>query len=416
MLYGWDVMNPRTRTTGTSALWPYFTNNEVPHYLIASNEPLVEATLHASSQNAVVELSTYNTFSPTCLEFLQICANGCKVAAALLDSESSGLYNTTLCQKLCDEIGYGIAPASGSQNRDHASPYTGVCSSMKTCSGVVLNQSLHAEDVFSETSSYRKRASGSATLISRTTPLLPHWLRRETVHIICILHMKKYAQQSPFLFFNWTPGGLTTYGILPDTAGGDYSYSSMEAQVQLPYGLTQNISLYPKELAGLYPDNANFVQLANVTEPVGDEYLRMRGFQSQNDFTSLLSTAFPDRYLTEPVNAYTSIVSLVLHMRFETQRINSINNATEYVFRDQSVPFFSSTVQAMPYVADTHINFFGAQLISSISFLLLPPVFMAPILYVSISILREQESQMAKMLKLHSISKELQVLQSYSTI
>lgn len=409
MLYGWDVMNPRTRTTGTSALWPYFTNNEVPHYLIASNEPLVEATLHASSQNAVVELSTYNTFSPTCLEFLQICANGCKVAAALLDSESSGLYNTTLCQKLCDEIGYGIAPASGSQNRDHASPYTGVCSSMKTCSGVVLNQSLHAEDVFLRNLQLQKESLRFSYLDlqdhSTTSPLAEERNRAYYMH----LAHEKYAQQSPFLFFNWTPGGLTTYGILPDTAGGDYSYSSMEAQVQLPYGLTQNISLYPKELAGLYPDNANFVQLANVTEPVGDEYLRMRGFQSQNDFTSLLSTAFPDRYLTEPVNAYTSIVSLVLHMRFETQRINSINNATEYVFRDQSVPFFSSTVQAMPYVADTHINFFGAQLISSISFLLLPPVFMAPILYVSISILREQESQMAKMLKLHSISKELQV-------
>ncbi|EFO63713.1 ABC transporter, ATP-binding protein [Giardia lamblia P15] len=412
MLHGWDVMNPRTRSTGITALWPYFTNNEVPHYLVASNEPLVEAMLYASSQNALAELSTYTTFSPTCLEFLQVCANGCGVAAALLDLEASKLYNTTLCQEICDEIGYGTALADGSddsQKREYTSPYTGVCSSMKVRPGVVLDQLLRIEDIFLKNLQLQKTNPIFNYLdLQAQSTTYPLTEERNRAYYIHLAH-EKYAQQSPFLFFNWTPGGLTTYGIFPDTAGGDYSYSSMEAQVHLPYGLAQNMSLYSKKLAGLYPNDTDFMQLANVTEPTGNEYLRMRGFQSQNDFTSLLSTAFPDRYLPEPVNVYTSIVSLVLHTRFENQRTNSINNATEYVLKDQSVPFFSSTVQAMPYVADTSINFFGAQLISSISFLLLPPVFMAPILYVSISILREQESRMANMLKLHSINKEMQV-------
>lgn len=412
MLYGWDVMIPRTRSMGTDALWPYFTNNEVPYYLIASNEPLFETVLQSAPYGTLDELTTYIASSPACLEFLETCTNGCSVAAALLGSASSKPYNATLCQEMCNEIGYGntsITDSNSSQQHGYATTsYVGICSALKVYSGVVLDRSLRLEDLFLENLRLQKESPVLDYVNLQQSILHSSIAGGNRAYYLHLAH-EKYAQQSPFIFFNWTDGSLVTYGILPDTAGGEYSYNSMEAQVRLPYKLSPNLDRYSSEIAGLYPNDSRFMQLANVTEHTGNEYIQMRGYRSQSDFTALLSTALPDRYALEPVNAYTSIVSLILHMRFEQQRAKFIDNSTGYALRAQSMPLFSSSVQAMPYVADTNLNFLGIQIISSISFILLPPVFMAPILYVSISILQEKESRMTNMLKLHTISKELQV-------
>lgn len=413
MLNGWDVMVPRIRSMGSDALWPYFTNNEAPYYLISINEPLFEKTIYTTVQGSHIELTTYPSTSPACLEFLQTCKNGCSIAAALLDNESKELYNTTLCVEMCSEIGYGTVISDDFDDQQDNlyvdNPYIGVCSSLKVYSGVVLDQSLSVEDLFLKNLQLQKKNPIFDYFdLQKQFISYPITEKRNRAYYVHVAY-EKFAKQSPFLFLDWSEDGIMTYGTFPDIAGGSYSYQAMEVQAKLPYKLSEDANLYSSELAGLYPNESRFMQLANVTEHDSNEYLNMRGYQSQNDFTSPLSTAFPDRYLPEPVNVYTWIISLVLHMRFERQRALFANNTTQYASKDQSVPLFSSSVQAMPYVADTKLSFFGVQLISSISFLLLPPVFMAPILYVSVSILQEKESQMTSMLRLHSISAELQM-------
>ncbi|TNJ27106.1 ABC transporter, ATP-binding protein [Giardia muris] len=367
----WDVSVPRSRRVGPGSLQPFVTNNEAPLYVVGLSPRTAE---HIRARRSVYDRYTANTTS--CRMFLATCANGCQMASQLNAS-----YNIALCLELCQEVSQAAQTS--------AQPHNGACIDLDERPSLVLDRSVKRDSMVSTVlSTQKKQKSYSYVDFPNQSP-----------HDVKLLIMEAFAQQLPLAYVDWDGDTLHVHGTVPDILGADSSYTTISAGVLLPDVYSQDPTDYQAVLGSLYPNVTDFLRLANVTLPPESwrssvVHIAPRGFRRAYDYTSQLENLFSDRTQIEAVGPYTEVLALLTSELSDT--------STRIVER----PLVR--VQAYPFLGTDGPKGLMGQLLGTVSFMLVPPVFMAPILLVPIVLLREKELHISVLLALHSVGRVFQ--------
>lgn len=372
-LQKWDVSTPRSRQAGPGSLQPFETNTEAPLYVVGLSARTAE---HIRSRSSIYDW--YQTKTTACREFLASCANGCQMASLLNMS-----YNASLCLEMCQEVSQTI--------QTPAKPHYGACIELGKRPSIVFDQSVKRDSMVSAVLSAQTKKESYSYLDFLDQD--PHDLRMRI--------LEAFAQHLPLAYVDWDGDTIHVHGTIPDILGADSSYTTISASALLPETYSQSPSDYDTVLGGLYPNVTDFLRLANVTLPsklwrTNTVQITPRGFRRAYDYTSQLGNIFSDRTQVEAVGPYTEVLALL------TSELSDVS------MRLLERPIIR--VQAYPFLGTDGPKGLMTQLLGTVSFMLVPPVFMAPILLVPIVLLREKELHISILLGLHSVGRVFQAL------